>query len=154
MKQMLDHLTSDLSTKTFIDLGSGKGRAVFMAAEKDFKKLIGVEFSTELHDIALKNLVRYRKVTGVRAEIEFINQDVICYNFPKTDLVIFLYNPFHGRVMKSILKRLENFIETTNLSVTLLYRNPQCASKLEDSRFFSRTIDTPSYRIYQGRHPH
>ena len=39
----------DVSGYTFVDLGSGKGRMLFVAAERPFRRVIGVEFSRSLH---------------------------------------------------------------------------------------------------------
>ncbi|MBZ5489392.1 MAG: class I SAM-dependent methyltransferase [Acidobacteriia bacterium] len=50
---------------TFIDLGSGKGRALLMAAQYGFKRIIGVEFMPELHRVAQENI---RKYTAHRTE--------------------------------------------------------------------------------------
>jgi hypothetical protein len=41
---------------TFIDLGSGKGRALLLASEFPFQEIIGVELGPELHEIAKKNI--------------------------------------------------------------------------------------------------
>jgi tRNA G46 methylase TrmB len=42
------------SQYTFIDVGSGKGRVLFVAAEYPFRKVIGVEFQMPIgHDGAL-----------------------------------------------------------------------------------------------------
>src|SRR3981081_102097 len=46
----------DFSQYTFIDVGSGKGRVLFVAAGDPFRKGIGVEVSNALHDDALANL--------------------------------------------------------------------------------------------------
>src|SRR5215469_11495850 len=42
----------DFANYTFIDIGSGKGRMLFVAAEYPFEKVIGVEFAVDLHEIA------------------------------------------------------------------------------------------------------
>jgi len=39
----------DLTDFIFVDFGSGKGRALFVAAEHPFRQIIGVEYSRELH---------------------------------------------------------------------------------------------------------
>jgi hypothetical protein len=44
---------------TFIDLGSGKGRALLMASAYPFKRIIGVEFMPELHRVAQENIRKY-----------------------------------------------------------------------------------------------
>jgi len=42
----------------FIDFGSGKGRALLLASEFPFKRIVGVEFSPELHAAAVDNIRR------------------------------------------------------------------------------------------------
>jgi SAM-dependent methyltransferase len=44
---------------TFIDLGSGKGRVLLMAAPYGFKKILGVEFMPEWHRVAQENIRKY-----------------------------------------------------------------------------------------------
>ena len=44
----------------FVDMGSGKGRALLVASELPFAKIVGVELSQELHQIAEENVRRYR----------------------------------------------------------------------------------------------
>jgi SAM-dependent methyltransferase len=49
---------------TFIDLGSGKGRALLLALRYPFRRIVGVEFALELHRIAQTNLVRCAATDG------------------------------------------------------------------------------------------
>ena len=51
---------------TFIDLGSGKGRAVLLASLYPFRRLIGVEFSPELTEVARLNV---QAVSSCRAAL-------------------------------------------------------------------------------------
>src|SRR5262245_23318432 len=55
-EQMMDSLRFDLSEFTFIDLGSGKGRTLLMAAAYPFPRVVGVELLPSLHRVALENL--------------------------------------------------------------------------------------------------
>src|SRR5579863_4122649 len=41
---------------TFIDFGSGKGRALLLASEFPFKRILGLEFAPELHTAAETNI--------------------------------------------------------------------------------------------------
>src|SRR3954452_4570322 len=45
---------------TFVDLGAGKGRALLMAAQLPFRRLVGVEFSPELTAVADRNVAAWR----------------------------------------------------------------------------------------------
>src|SRR6476619_3967516 len=49
----------DFSQYTFVDLGSGKGRMLFRAAEYPFKHVIGVELAPTLNQAAQDNISRY-----------------------------------------------------------------------------------------------
>ena len=53
-------LNIDFENYTFVDLGSGKGRALLVASEFPFREVVGVEFARELHEIACKNVRSYR----------------------------------------------------------------------------------------------
>jgi predicted O-methyltransferase YrrM len=58
-KRVLESFDRALEGLTFIDFGSGKGRALWMASEYPFRQLIALEFSPELHRIAEANITRY-----------------------------------------------------------------------------------------------
>jgi SAM-dependent methyltransferase len=102
----------DYSQYTFIDMGSGKGRVLFVAAEYPFRKVIGVEFSNALHDDALANLKRYKFPRRRCADIEPVHVDARDFEFPNDNLVIYLFNPFGPEVMEKMLANLERSLET------------------------------------------
>src|SRR5215471_3265901 len=64
-----------LDSFVFVDFGSGKGRALLLAAELPFKKITGIEFSADLHQTALRNIETFKTRTGSRTEIESICVD-------------------------------------------------------------------------------
>lgn len=45
----------------FIDIGSGKGRALILAAQYSFKKIFGIEKCEDFCEIAKENLERAKK---------------------------------------------------------------------------------------------
>jgi cyclopropane fatty-acyl-phospholipid synthase-like methyltransferase len=101
----------DYSRYTFIDMGSGKGRVLFVAAEYPFRKVIGVEFSNALHDEAVANLKRYKYPGRRCADIEPVHVDARDFEFPNDNLVIYLFNPFGPEVMERMLANLEKSLE-------------------------------------------
>jgi predicted RNA methylase len=44
----------------FIDLGSGKGRTLLLAAEYPFERVIGVEYCPQLNEVARSNIPKLR----------------------------------------------------------------------------------------------
>jgi len=94
---------------TFVDLGCGKGRALILAHQAGFRKLIGVEFSPALAAVARDNLA------GLNIPAEIVECDAANYIFPDENCVIFMYNPFGRQVLEKIVPRLRG---------TIVYVNP------------------------------
>lgn len=59
VRASLEKLKINPKDFTFIDFGSGKGRVLLIAAGLPFRAVVGVEFSAELHEIAVQNIVRF-----------------------------------------------------------------------------------------------
>lgn len=111
----------------FIDIGSGKGKACFYAAARGrFKRIIGVEFSGPLVEVADANKARF----GAH-DISFLNIDATGFSLPAGDNLVFLFNPFGEVVLRQFL---ENNLERFRQSRTVIaYANDQhrhCLAKL------------------------
>jgi SAM-dependent methyltransferase len=102
----------------FLDLGSGKGRAVFLAAQYPFRRVIGVELSPELHAVAVQNLRRF----GSR--VELVNADATEYELPADVTVLFLFNPFNGSVFAAALANVLRSLDEHPRTLRLVYVNP------------------------------
>jgi SAM-dependent methyltransferase len=107
----------------FLDLGSGKGRAVLFAARYPFRRVIGVEISPDLHAIAEAN-VRQSKSRLKCRNIELVNEDVLDYRVPDDVTVVFLFNPFRGRTFDTAIERVLQSIDACPRSVKVIYVNP------------------------------
>ena len=114
--QLLQDLHQDLSSFTFVDLGCGKGRVLLVAARFGFSQLVGVEFATQLADIATRNCRRL----GLPARI--LNKDATQFDFPVGNLVVYLFNPFGPSVLGPVLNRL---LKAPISECFLIYVNPQ-----------------------------
>ena len=111
---------------TFVDLGCGKGRALIMAWELKFRRIIGVEIVPELADIARANLTRL----GVSAEVRTI--DALFFVFPPEPVVLFLYNPFGTEVVEAVIESLR---AGDVPELFIVYKNPRYGSLLDASGF-------------------
>jgi hypothetical protein len=58
IREILKSIPLQPNTFAFVDIGSGKGRALLVASELPFAKIVGVELSYELHLIAQENIRR------------------------------------------------------------------------------------------------
>jgi len=105
------------SFENFVDVGSGKGKACLYAHfRKSFQKIIGVEFSTPLVEIANRN----RDKTHA-SNVIFLNVDACDFLLPDGASLVFLFNPFDASVLdRFISNNLGHF--RTNRSV-IAYAN-------------------------------
>jgi SAM-dependent methyltransferase len=99
----------------FIDIGCGKGRALIMAHEAGFRRLIGVDFSSELLSVAKKNLAK------CKIQAELLHSDADEFKFPEQPCVVYFYNPFGEELTARIARRIPT-------SSFLVYANPKYRS--------------------------
>jgi precorrin-6B methylase 2 len=107
----------------FIDIGSGKGRAVLVAATYPFRRVIGVELSSELHEAACANLERNRDRLTCK-NVELVCADALEYEVPDDVSVVFLYNPFTGPVFERVLDKLIASVDRNPRTLRVVYANP------------------------------
>ena len=133
----------------FVDLGSGKGRAVLLASTYGFARVVGVELSDELDAIARRNVRSFTGRASDASPIELVCADARTYQLPRQDLVVFLYNPFVGEVLDDVATRLEQSLTGERGDLWLLYRNPQCADRMARVPGLIQHAESRSYRIYR-----
>src|ERR1700752_577449 len=129
--EVFSSLTIDYRSYTFVDLGSGKGRALLVASEFPFAEILGVEFATELHEIACQNIQRYRSKTQKCRNVRSLHLDAADFELPLTPLVLYLFNPFHPAVLVPVLQRLQRSLDSHPRDVTLIYAAPFHAGLIE-----------------------
>lgn len=131
----------------FVDLGSGKGKACFYAAAKSsFKKIIGVEFSGPLVEVADVN----KKKFGAD-NISFLNIDASLFSLPEGNNLVFLFNPFREVILQKFLEgNIDHFKK--NRSV-IAYANDQhrlCLASLGFATLFRNQDSQSSLHQYIG----
>lgn len=121
---MLLKIFRDLEPQTkhfqFIDIGSGKGRAVFVAEYCGFSNLTGIELDPELVDLANNNKLLYQ-LRDKKSSIHFSHSNALLYPFKNEDSLYFLFNPFSEEVLKKVL---ENILNTNRSEIWIVYMNP------------------------------
>jgi len=108
----------------FIDLGSGKGRALLMAAEYPFRKIVGVELAPALHRVALRNVATWRSPTQRCREIELLCMDAADFVLPTDEALVYLFQPFPAETMRAVLGNLGRSLAAHPRKVQLAYLNP------------------------------
>lgn len=89
----------------FLDYGAGMGRSMILAARYPFRRVLGVEISPELAEIAKKNFHLCRLKLKCR-DIEIIICDASQFDPPADVTVFYFNNPFFGKVLTTVLHKL------------------------------------------------
>jgi SAM-dependent methyltransferase len=146
VQHLLDRLPLPLEETTFVDVGSGMGRVVMLAAQRPFKMVVGVEISGALHEVARENLKRFDREKIRCRDVRLVCADAAAYRFPRGSLVVYLYNPFRAPVLEQVLPR----ILSQPRDVTLIYHTPVEQDTIEGSEAFVLAEDLGYATIYRS----
>lgn len=124
IESILNRLPGDLKDFVFVDFGSGKGRILLIASRLPFKRIIGVEFAKELHEIAKHNIGAYKSSEQSCFEIESSCVDAREFEIPSDKCVLFFYRPFSGPVFQQVLDRIVTSYHANSRKMYLIYCCP------------------------------
>ncbi len=117
LKNILKRLKIRTSDK-IIDMGCGKGMALYYMSKFPFHHIAGVEISSELADICEKNFcklnIRNYKIYNMDASV-FKEYDMFNY--------IYFYNPFNGKIFEKCLINIEESLLRVPRKITIIYHN-------------------------------
>jgi SAM-dependent methyltransferase len=133
----------------FVDFGSGKGRALLMASQYPFRRVIGVELSSMLHAAAVRNAAVFERRHPGAARIELVCGDALRYPLPEGHVVCFLYNPFGRPLVQRLIENLDLARLGRSRHIFVVYRNPVCADLFDQAGFLHAVAATRKYRIYR-----
>lgn len=155
--EMFDKIMREIPLRyedyVFIDCGSGKGRVLLLASDLPFRRIIGVEFASDLTNIAKANIHAYQNPSQKCKHLEAVCMDATIFPFPPEPTVLYLANPFEGPVMEKFLRHVEHSLKEHPRSFVVLYRNPKGVAFWDQSRFFTKVKTTDLFVIYENFSP-
>lgn len=143
----------DVSGYSYVDLGSGKGRTLFVAAEMPFREIIGVEFSQQLHEQACANILSFRRWRRRCPRIRSLPMNAKDFTFPDAPLVLYLFNPFGAETMQHVLDKLESSLRQHPRHVLVVLLWPRCGdqvARIEDMRLHRTTRHHQIFEAHAG----
>lgn len=135
----------------FIDLGSGKGRALLMASDYPFHRIVGVELLPQLHLVAVKNLAKYRSENQKCFALQSICADAIEFDFPADPIVLYLFNPLPEAGLRHVIANLEQSLRSHPRKVYVIYHNPLLGHALSERHAWKKIGGTHQYVLYEDR---
>ncbi len=150
-EQIMQALPPDLHEFTFVDLGSGKGRALLMASDYPLRRIVGVEFLSDLHHTAKKNIESYSSERQQCKRIESINLDARDFVFPAEPLVVYMFNSFPEPVFAEVLENLHRSVEQNSRRVYVAYRYLEFEALLQKCEWLEKIAGTEHWAVYKNR---
>jgi SAM-dependent methyltransferase len=138
IRRILRRLPADLREFTFVDFGSGKGRTLLVAARFPFKRIVGVEFGRELHDIAVRNIRACADPRQRCRDIQSVCADARRFEIPAGPCVLYLYRPFSGPVLAEVMERIASSWRSAPRRMYLVYVCPFSSDPFEALGFARR----------------
>lgn len=103
-----------------LDLGCGKGGALLTLARFPFSRVVGLDLSPEMLDIARRNLDRMGLHT-----VELICADASAFDAYDAFTHLYMYNPFPSAVVQAVMTAVEASVIAAPRTVTVIYKNPR-----------------------------
>ena len=154
-QQVLARLDIHFEDYTFVDFGSGKGRALLLASEYPFKRILGLEFSPELHQTAEENLRRYRSETQICRDVQLLNVDFADYALPPEPSVLFFFHPCNTRVLSQVIAGIGRSLlsHPRPLYIAYVAPTPEHERLFASTRFLEKTFDSADFKfcLYRAR---
>lgn len=141
LQEVLATLGDDRANATFLDLGCGKGRALIVAAEAGFGRVIGVELSAKLASRAKKNIKKMKM-----SNVEIVNEDALAFNFDIPNLTLYMFNPFGPAVMRGLVAAIQH---ANNRPKYIVYFNAFHAEFIDALPQYEQIMRGPIYKVWQ-----
>jgi len=104
-----------------------------VAAAHPFRRLIGVDVSPACIEVARRNIARYGPDKIDPARIELLTLDAEDFEFPGDPMVMYLFNPFPGRVLERVVANLERSLRERPRQALIIYVNPHALAAITRS---------------------
>ncbi len=138
-------------TDVLVDIGSGKGRVVCLAARRRLQRVVGVEYSRSLSDLARVNVARLR---GRRTPIDL--QTIAAEDYDYSDATaLHLFNPFEAEILDTVLRKVRHDRGDRPVRIAFMMESPAQKTVFEihtwlrcDRRWTDRAGHTVS--LYSG----
>lgn len=128
------------STTVFVDFGSGKGRVLFVASNYNFKRVVGVEISSKLCEIARNNLVVYERKLKRPLQVEIVESNVLRYDIRDDENIFYFFRPFDGLIMEKIIEKIISSLKESPRKVWVIICSSIYDDLFEGKQIFQRSM--------------
>jgi len=148
LAQLLGRVSMDQDS-VLLDYGCGMGRVVAVAATHPIRRVIGVELSHKLVDVARKNLERAHGIAC--RDVELVEAHAAEFVVPDDVSVIHFYNPFIGKTLARVVNRIQDSIRRRPRTVQIIFFNHDHFDRIVDEMdWIRKTFSGHFYPLISG----
>jgi SAM-dependent methyltransferase len=119
------------SDRVLLDLGSGKGKVLLVAAQCGLREVHGVEWSAMLCSVASRNIAAFRRKTGSSTVFKVFHSDAVDYPIEDREDVFYLYRPFEDPVLAQVIRNIESSVRSCPRKIWIVCNDmPESAGRI------------------------
>jgi hypothetical protein len=139
---VLSQLPADLREFAFVDFRAGRGRAMLLAAQRNFEQIIGYEYDPPHYDDLRMNIAQYPRSKMVCRNVQAFRGDRSGVSIPDKPCVLYFANAWREELLAGIM----NYVRETYLHkprrIYVILENIDEKAALPPDDIFSQ-IDLP-----------
>ena len=150
-KEAFKNLEWNFNNSIFIDFGCGKGAGLLYASTYHFKKIIGIEYSQQLCDIADQNMKKFTLRSKRNIDYEVIHMDASEYKIPPESDCFYFFNPFDATILEKVIQNILVSLEINKRKILIIYINALHNEVLKKYSFTEiKNFSVESLDVYLG----
>jgi hypothetical protein len=123
-------IAAPLSDFTFVDIGSGKGKLLLLAARYPFRRIVGVEYAPGLHDIAMRNVTVFKDPAQRCKDLHAALGDAQTFVLPDGPVITLIFNSFDPDTTKRVVDNIVRQRPSGTGAAIVIYENVRRASEI------------------------
>lgn len=121
-----------------VDVGCGKGRALFYLAKQTGCFATGIEFNENVFEFLQENYNQFGYVHEEAVNIQIVQQSAETFRFSPDQSVIYFFNPFSTKIFKAVIEHLLQSIDRhpREVDIIMYYPHPDYINYLNQETPF------------------
>jgi len=134
----LSLVPGDLREYAFVDFRAGRGRAMLLAAKRNFEKIIGYEYDADLYDDLQLNIAQFPRSMMVCRDVQSFRGDRGGISIPEQPCVLYFANAWREELMSGIMNYVAESYRHKPRRMYIILENVDDAVVLPGGNIFHR----------------
>jgi hypothetical protein len=100
---VLSQLPGDLREFAFVDFRAGRGRAMLLAAQRNFERIIGYEYDPAIYDDLQMNIAQFPRSKMLCRDVQAFRGDRLGVSIPDQPCVLYVANAWREELLSGIM---------------------------------------------------